>query len=923
MSKKSALWLLPLGLLLALLGALLALPGFVGSQAHRPAIEAFASSLIGRQVHIGGRLKLALLPRPEIAATNVTISGPDNEVITAQALVMDISLPALLRGQLAVQTLNLDQPSADFPWPLPAGPQSVAPPPWLAALHAHINNGTIRFGDIGFTEVNADLFTGQGGAVSVSGNGALFGQGVTLSLALGPVAFDQSAPLSIQAGLLGASLDVSGTLNGDSSLTGQLTAKLPQGIAASATLVVDGNGITASQLSLTQGQASLSGNAGFSFAHPGLSATLNGQNLDLDALRAAAASLPPVWTSLPPLALTLQASNVTLAGQSFPALQTSLATGPGGLAVNSLALTLPGGGTLGASGSLSPAGAANFQTSLSVPDTAALAAAYHATAPANWPSAHLTATLNGTLASPALQNLSGTLGADHVSGNLALTAGRADGSLSFDHLALAPLITWVGQTQGKGVVFDGEIAAAHADAGPVKLQNLAVDAALDGTLNIRRATANLYGGLAAGSFTLDASGRVTSAHGFLQIPSAAPLAALLPAAWTPPAALTQPRLSLLVAARGPADALATSAVATLGDFTVTAAPVIDLTHMTATGAFSLRHPDAIAALQLLGLEHDVAFPGPGSISLRARVSASADTYGLNDFVLSLGALSATGQMMVQKGAISGQIDADTLALPPLPASLPLPGSLPVQGKIGLSANRVLYAGTPILGAASANLTLGANSTKLALTRAQLGGGTVSGSLAATLSPTAAPEFNLNLLAQNINAPALALPVRFPYSLPSGTVNATASLTASGYSPKNWLATLGGTATLTATHGRLGGISLGNFAAALGKPDAAPKLRAALAAGSTAYTTLSLAGTLAQGNCTLTQLSLTGPQGSITGADGSGIDLFDQSLALRLSLHPAVKPPLSTTLLVLGPWRAPRHSAQLKAALGWQAPAPKP
>ncbi len=884
--------------------------------------KSFASALTGRKVHIGGKLSLALLPRPEITATDVTISGPDEEVITARALVMDISPTALLRGQLAVQTLNIESPSVEFPWPLPAGPKSIAPPPWLAALHAHLSNGTVRFGGIVFNEVNADLFTGPGGAVSVSGNGALLGQGISLSLALGQIALDQSAPISIQAGILGNSLSFSGALSGESSLTGQLSAKLVQGITGNATLSVDASGINASQITLQQGNASLSGSASSNFAAPGLNATLSGQNLSLDAMRAQAQPLALVWPALPPISLNLQASNVTLAGESFPALQTSLATGPDGLALNSLALALPGGGTLNATGNASPAGALAGQASLTVPDTAALAAAYHIASPASWPSARLAAQLGGTLVSPVLQNLSGTLGPDHVSGNLILSPGHAAGNLAFDHLSLAPLIAWAGQRQGDGFTFDGEITATHADAGPVKLQNLAADASLDGVLNIRRVSANLYGGLAAGSFTLAPSSQVTSAHGFLDIPSATPLAALLPAGWVPPATLTARRMTVLIAAQGPADALATSAVATLGDFTLTAAPVIDLTHMSATGPLSLRHPDAIAAMQLLGLNQGLAFPGAGSISLRARFTASASQYGLNDFILTFGALAANGQIMVQNNTISGQIDADTLALPPLPVSLSLPASLPVQGKIGINASRVLYAGTPILGPSAASLTLGQNNAKLALTQAAIGNGSLSGSLAAAFSPNAAPEFNLSLLAQNIDAPSLALPVSFPFSLPTGTVNATASLTASGYSPKNWLATLGGTATLTATHGRLGGISLGDFTAALGTPDAARKLRSALAYGSTPFTTLGLAGKLAQGNCTLTQATLAGPDGTINAAADSGIDIFDSALALRLTLHPAVQPPVAASVLMLGPWSAPKRTPQLKSALGWK-PTPPP
>jgi hypothetical protein len=483
------------------------------------------------------------------------------------------------------------------------------------------------------------------------------------------------------------------------------------------------------------------------------------------------------------------------------------------------------------------------------------------------------------------------------------------------------------QRPGSGFTADGEITAAHAEAGPVKLQNLALDAELDGTLNIRRVSAKLYGGLAAGSFTLDASGRVTAAQGFVDIPSAAPLAALLPAGWaslspllTQAGAASPPRLSLALAAQGPASALATSAVLTLGDFTITAAPVIDLTHGSASGALSLRHPSAIAAMKLFGLDQGVAFPGPGSIALRANVMASATQWGFNDFVLSFGALTANGRALVNNNTLSGQIDADTLALPPIPASLPLPGALPLQGGLSLSANRVLYAGTQILGPSKASLDLGNSTATLTLNSASLGGGTLSGSLAAKLSPTALPAFTLKLLAQNIAASAFSLPVAFPYTFPAGTLGAAAALTASGYTPKLWAATLAGSATLTATQGRLRGFSLAGLGAALGKPGATRGLLIAANGGTTPFSTLSLSGTFANGNCNLTQASLIGPDGNASAASGSGIDIADSALALRLQLNPAVKPPIGIPLVVLGPWSAPKHTAHLKAAQAWK-PAP--
>ena len=151
--------------------------------------------------------------------------------------------------------------------------------------------------------------------------------------------------------------------------------------------------------------------------------------------------------------------------------------------------------------------------------------------------------------------------------------------------------------------------AANATLGPVPLANLLLDGTLGDGLTIRRASARLFNGLVAGGLTLDAKGQVADAQGFVSLPSAAPLAALLPASWRPPAALLQPRLNLSLAAAGPPGALAASAVATLGDFTLTAAPTMGLTTGTANGPLTLRNPDAIATAAMFRLNHGLAWPG--------------------------------------------------------------------------------------------------------------------------------------------------------------------------------------------------------------------------------------------------------------------------------------------------------------------------
>ncbi|SHE91030.1 AsmA family protein [Acidocella aminolytica] len=941
MIRKHLFWAVPLVLVLAVLAALLALPSFVAAPAHRAAVEAFASRLTGREVHISGKLSLSYWPQPEIIATGITITGPDHETITAKALSLDLALAPLLHGQLAVRTLDLNTPSISFPWPMPGGISAVAPPPWLAALHAHINNGLVRFGTVDFTGVNADLFTGAYGSVSVSGDGKLAGHKITLGLSVGETADDGSAQLSIHTALDGAKADLSGTLDSRSLLDGLLKLQLPGGITGTAQIQADANSITAPTLNFALGQGRLDGNAKLTFAPLGFNANLTGHGLNFSHFNGA----ETIWPRALPTRIQLNADQLMLAGKPFPALQATLETGPKGTSINGLNIALYGGASLGGTLKLTPEDGLSGHLSLAAPDLNALAAGLGLPAESAWRAAFLQADLGGSRDSPVLKSITGTLGADHVNGQLRLSGNHAAFQLGFDHLDLTPLATWLGQKPLAGLLtVDGELTAAHAEAGPVKLSNLFVDAALDGTLNIRRATADLYGGIAGGSVTLDKDFKVTSAHAFLDLPSAAPLAALLPAGIKLPPDLLKPHFSLVMAAAGPPTALTASAVARLGHFTFTAAPVINLVQQSARGAVSLRHPNTIEALQLLGVEKGcsrmaplpgypfqgvklpciaeadtpaLAFPGPGALSLRARFTYTPDQYGLNDFVLSAGLLNASGQFMVHKGRLSGQINAGTLALPSLPANLQMPDSLPVSGSVALSADHVLYAGTQIFGPAAGILSLAPDQASFKLTQASIGNGNLTGSMSLKFSAKAPPALSAKFLAEGVDASKLNLPQSFPLTLSSGQISATASLTASGYTAKAWEATLGGSATITASNGTLNGLSLPGIVTALGEAKHMPFSKL-LTSGATPFTTLTLAGNFAQGNCSLTQAQLTAPSGSVT-AKG-GIDLFDATLALRLDAKPNVKPPLTLTTRLIGAWAKPNRSSDSSAAYDWK-PAP--
>jgi hypothetical protein len=289
--------------------------------------------------------------------------------------------------------------------------------------------------------------------------------------------------------------------------------------------------------------------------------------------------------------------------------------------------------------------------------------------------------------------------------------------------------------------------------------------------------------------------------------------------------------------------------------------VLNVPQESATGPFTLRHPDAIAAAKLLGYDGGLAWPGAGSVALRADLAVSPAQIGLPDFVLSLGDLTADGRIIVTaKHQISAQIDADTLALPPWPATLVMPWGwlAAAQGRVDLSANRVWLAGREILGAGTAN--------------------------------------------------AVFLPGKV------GSVTAQAALTASGYAEPAWAATLAGSASLTASNGTLNGFSLTGIVQALKSPDRFDSLRAAATTGTTDFKTASFAGNFEHGNFSLTTATLTGPDG-VANASGS-VDIPDNDVALETTLLPAVDPPLTLNIATLGNWADPKQIPILRPGLAW-------
>ena len=956
--KRHLLWAIPLVLVVIAALSVLALPRFVSSGYHRATIENLASSLTGRNVHINGKLHLALLPQPQFIAGDVTITGPDQETITASSLTLDIAPIPLLRGEISARSLTLQSPHIALPWPLPGGAAAIAPPRWLTTLHAQVNDGVVSLGGIIFTHVSADIFTGGDGAFSISGTGDLFGNPLDLSLGFGAISAVGSTAVTLNAASEGAAklqAHISGTYDSSSTLSGKAAFALGafslpgsgplRPIAGSADITADASQVALGNLAITQGQASLSGSATLAFSQKLLTLLLSGQNLVIPFDPLLFGAVDAAFGALP-THLTLDAVNTAITHHggviAVPDLHSTLQFGAAGTDITSLDAELPGHSGLSLSGTLDPAGNLQAKAIFNSSGVSDFLAAFGASPslPANWQQTSLAGDVHGNRAALTFDHLTGNFGPAQLSGTAILAERRSlAGALHFDQLDLTPFAAMLRNPPNRlgandMLTGDFEITADRASIDNVPLQHLLIDARYSNQLVVRRLTASLYGGIAAASFTLspnpapNSTGIISSARAILNLPSAQPLAALLPEWAQPPAALTKAPLAFSFLAAGPANALATSASLSLGQISMTAAPTLDLIHQTASGAFTLRHPDAIAAFKAFGLNAGLAWPGAGSIALRANMLLSPAQIGFSDFVLSLGDFTGNGRLIYGfNQQLNGEIDADTLALPPIAAGFIPPWAAlgRLQGKIGLSANQVLLAGNPILGQTAASLTLGPNRLDLAIAKAGLGNGVLTGDiLAATGDPAPAatpPGVTAKFAVTGADASMLGLPFGFPITLGGGSIDASADLTASGYAPQAWLATLQGSARLTARSGSLGGFSLPGIARALtAQPFRISRLRAACIAGSTPFTSFNLAGNFNSGIYTITAATLQGQAGSAQ-AQGS-VDLPDAGMTLKATLRPNLPAPPAIGLTIAGGWSAPRKTTALKQALGWKAPAAK-
>lgn len=930
MNRSLLIWLaIPLGIILIIAAGILALPGLVASANHRATIESLASSVAGRKVHIAGSLSLNLFPEPRLIAGNVTIDGRSGETIKARSLTLDISMPALLRGQLTASSLVLQSPVITFPWPLPGGPSAVAPPPWLTTLHAQINNGRISFGALTFSNIYADIYTGADGAVSIAGNGKFADQPINLTLSLGAIDLAGQAPLSgiLRTGQLTANFSgkfstgniVSGTLQGVLQGEALLNADSTQDLNYAATLDANPARLSFTGLTLQQGNSHLNGSAQFDIAAAKLTTLMTGRDIAYPSLPA-----PGNLSLLQALTIhsDISIDRLTLGGILLPHISETSDISNHGIVVANTTINFPGATTVTLAGRVDQTGNVTAQAHANSQDLSQILPINPLDMTGAPLTANLSSAINGSLNAMKFGNITGTLAGDAFTGSGILTTAQQitiNTNWHFKQLSLVAAASLMrAAAADHGITGNFELTADHASLGPLATTHLLIDGGFSNNLAIRRMSATLYDGMMLGSLTMQPDGTIGAAHALVSLPSASPLAALLPNGLVLPQTFLNEPLALSITAAGATDALATNAAATLGEFSISASPVINLAKFSLTGPVTFRHPSAIAALKLFGINSGLAWPGAGSVSARTDLNLSSTAINLPNFVISMGDLNAAGKISLSSDhQINGDINADTLSLPPLPPDLSgfwkiLPS---MNGKVSLDANQILIAGNPILGATSATITMQPSKLDLTIGRAAFAGGNLAGALAITQTMPQPPSLAANFTIQNANLSQIQYPYAFAVALPAGIAGMSINLNSSGFTPQTWLATMSGGVNFQAANGSISGFNLAGLAAALSAADRSAALKVAAQTGTSPFTSATAAGNISHGVFEFQTAKLQGPDGQAT-ATGT-IDLSDKDTELNFSLIPKVLPPANIGLAIIGSWSNPRKVPALKSALSWQ------
>lgn len=959
-------------LLVLLVGAVWIVPGLLDWNRYRFAVEALASTTLGRHVTIEGPISLSLLPQPTLTAAGMDVADAGDGIkLTVKELRLRVALIPLLSGRVDARELVLRGPDLRLPWPVPGAVLTARPPAWLESLAARVEGGSISVGGLRASGIDADLGTQEAGALSASGTGSLDGRRWSFSMRLGRAGTDGVATLDATlAGLdamAGTAAGLSGRLAADGALAARVSVRgqdLSRFLRAPA-LPFRADGELAAKAGVARiddlnvevaGAPAHGGLALRLGADPRLDVSLSAGRLDLDRWTPLLLGGTPAGL---PVGLDLSADAATFAGGLLRGVHLSIEALGETVRLGDARAVLPGEAKLDVSGLLSRADPARPAfTGAATLDAPALRTTLHWLAAGGLlpalplpldvlRSARLTAHIDAGPSRIALTTLTGTLDGARTSGSLTLRPpARAGGrpmlgvGLTLDRLALDPWLPdpWPGLAEAAkrlaGLDADLRIQAKRASLRGRALGDLSLDAAIEGgRLTLRQLDTMLGGAHLTASGVLDTDGSVREGRLDLAGSQAESVIGELPPGlfgrygpalrplWRGPFALQ-------LLGNGPPGALGLRARLDLAGARVEADPRINLATGGWSGPVTLRHPSAAALMRLLGQPELGAWLGEGSFSLVAQLGVAHRRVEAPSFSLVAGGLRAAGALTLARTAegpkLAGTVRAETLPLPAPPAGAPLPFAAlrGWQADVGITARQVLEGVQPVAADVTGRLSLARGAMTLDGFSARLGGGVLTGT--ARLDAAADPPalaLDATLRDATVDPP---FPAGSALALLDGQIEGRANLTATGYSPAALLATLAGKVHLIAVNGTLAGFDLAQLTEAVDAHDAPgvtrPKLeaavRGALGGGSSPFASFDISADVTHGVASLTggELAASGGSGSFEGS----VDLAGGALDLHALLRPAVTDPPLLGLRLTGPAASPRRVVEVAGLAMWLA-----
>jgi len=935
---RTATILAGLGLGLAGLAAW-QLPGVLDWGPYRARIAGYAASRIGRDVSIGGQIRLGLLPLPVLVARDVHITGRGDGVSAqVQAMRLELSLADLARLRLVPRALVLDRPVVSLPWPLPR-PVSPALPRGFSAV---LEDGSLTLGALRFQAVSARLQSDPDtGTFAAAGAAVLGGVPWKFSVVMGAPDGVGSASISVTLDGQAVAADTGGTLRGrvtrDGVLTGDVTFRGPDlsrlipGPAA--TFAVQGavslrDGVLrADDLAVVLANSAGHARAAFHLTPP--------LRLDGD-LQLGQIALGPWLAALAGAGIPfdahmrLAAAAAAWQGHTLRDVAAEVSLGKDGATITHAGANLPGGTALSLQGK-TRAGAGGPELMAAVSAQAADAAAL-----LGWVSPKdagllgeapgrgaVTAALTLTPISASLAGISARLGGTSAAGSFSYGWDGKPGvaaDLTLDNLDLpagALAGPWRMTLGWRPPAAKLRLHLAHGSWRGLKLTNAVFDGESGPAgVIVRQASFDAATGHLQAGGMVGWDGTLTGVHLDVSAADANALLLSLPENWR-----FLPRIffgpgHLAVTAAGPANALSGQMRADLNDLRAEGEFHADATTPTASATVTLRHPAAPTLLDELGVPGADRWLDHGSLALSAHLTAAPGHLAASDFSLSAGVArlygAASADLTGALPALAMQLHADTLTLPLVslqgaawPTLSPPAGW---QGSAQITAGQVLVDLRPVAQTVAATLTLSGGVLTAAPVAGTAGGGkfTFDAALDAIANP---PQVAARGRLTGVALPAVASDL-VPFAPFGGRAEVDFDAAGRGFSPLVWLATGSGSVTGKLAGAALPGIDLAKVTELLASRPAKlrPLLSAALASGDTGALDGDFAMTLDRGALTLAPAKLQGAQGSVE--IGGMFDLIDGSGEIKYRVMPAAENPPALGVTLAGPWGAMRRIADV-------------